>query len=38
MKHTLTWDAECFGIEDIGKTVFLDEDEYLKALAERSRQ
>lgn len=35
---TETWDAERFGIEDIGKTVFLDEAEYLKALEERSEQ
>lgn len=28
------WDAEIFTIEDIGKTVFLDEVEYLKALKE----
>ena len=34
---TETWDAEGFGIEDIGKTVFLDETEYLKALAEERK-
>ena len=30
------WDADCFTDNDIGKTVFLNESEYLKALAERS--
>ena len=28
---TEIWDAECFEINDIGKTVFLNETEYLKA-------
>lgn len=28
---TETWDAEIFGIEDIGKTVFLNETEYFIA-------
>lgn len=31
------WDAGSFAAEDIGKTVFLDEIEYLKALAEREK-
>lgn len=30
------WDDERFDIDDIGKTVFLDETEYLIALKERS--
>ena len=33
---TECWDEERFDVEDIGKTVFLDEIEYLKALKERS--
>jgi hypothetical protein len=33
---TETWDDGCFSVDDIGKTVFLDETEYLKSLAERS--
>lgn len=35
---TECWDAEGFDIGDIGKTVFLDETEYLIALKEREKQ
>lgn len=34
---TECWDDALFTTEDIGKTVFLDEIEYLKALAEREK-
>lgn len=33
---TECWDEERFDVDDIGKTVFIDETEYLKALKERS--
>lgn len=35
---TETWDDGIFRVDDIGKTVFLDESEYLKALAERNEE
>ena len=34
---TECWDEDWFTIDDIGKTVFLDETEYLIALKERKR-
>jgi hypothetical protein len=35
---TECWDEDLFTIDDIGKTVFLDETEYLIALKEREKQ